>query len=1047
MRDSPRSLVPVILFQLVLTLLIGAIGGFAFLRYYDQIERDTHRTLVVIAEQKRQQIEHLLARQRLDAELEFGPDAPATQMFAQFLAGEGDGLPILDRLRARLSELARARGWGGLVLFDAGGRPVLTLGEADALGLEEQIQEVLRQPRTLLVDLHLQEAGVASYGVLTPIGGGKAPLGLAYLSWRADRALYPLVESWPVPTLTAETYLVRPDPKGVRFMTPLRHQQDAALTMTRPLTARQMPAARAALGESGILQGGRDYRDIPVLAYAAPVQGTPWLMLAEMDEREAYADIRTTAMATVVFMGLGLLLVYTAGYLLWRRERQRRELAALRAQRAAESRFRVIFEQAPLGVALRDSHSGRIIEANPGFAAIVGRPPADLVGLDPLTITHPEDVRESRDYMLRLRRGEIGAYQQNKRYLRPDGSVVWASLICAPVQVETEETPRHLAIIEDITVRQALERELREAHAAAEAANLAKSEFLAHMSHEIRTPMSAVMGLAQVLEREPLTAEQRDLVERIRAAGQTLLVILNDVLDLSKIEAGQLCIQHRPFALEAVLSNLDRLMGPAARSKGLKLRLEGPVASPGPVLGDRLRLEQVLLNLTGNAIKFTAQGEVVIRVGVRETGPGALRLRGEVQDSGIGISREALGRLFTPFTQADASIGQRFGGTGLGLSICKRLVELMGGVIGAESELGHGSTFWFELPLVRAEAEELAADLVELSAVPEGRTAAPEEQVTGTLMPAGPAAGPRLSGAHLLVVDDSAMNRDLLERALRLEGATAILAADGRQAIQLLKARPRDFDAVLMDVQMPVMDGLTAIHLIRADLGLTELPVLAFSAGVFEVQQAAALAAGADAVLPKPMDLDQLAATLAGWVKPRPAPLPAAPEVSPTTAAVPAATAPPWVIVSPASSSSTTSPTSPASLEVPTSAAASSTTVPTRDAFPDIPGIDRALAERRLGRDRALFLGLLEQFVADNALMVDLTQRELARGDQEAALRRIHTLGSNAGFLGALELMEAARELERALTGGESGVEGRLAALGAQVATLIAASEPWVRLE
>jgi PAS domain S-box-containing protein len=1007
--------VPVILFQLVLTLLIGAIGGFAFLRYYDQIERDTHRTLAVIAEQKRQQIQHLLAQQRLDAELEFGPDAPATQMFGQWLAGEGDGALVLDRLRARLSELERARGWGGLVLFDAGGRPVLTLGEADALGLEEQIQEVLRQPRTLLVDLHLQEAGVPSYGVLTPIGAGTAPLGLAYLSWRADRALYPLVESWPVPTLTAETYLVRPDPKGVRFMTPLRHQQDAALTMTRPLTARQMPAARAALGESGILQGGRDYRDIPVLAYAAPVQGTPWLMLAEMDEREAYADIRTTAMATVVFMGLGLLLVYTAGYMLWRRERQRRELAALRAQRAAESRFRVIFEQAPLGVALRDSHSGRILEANPGFAAIVGRAPADLVGLDPLTITHPEDVRESRDYMLRLRRGEVSAYRQNKRYLRPDGSVVWASLICAPVQVETEETPRHLAIIEDITIRKALERELHEAHVAAEAANLAKSEFLAHMSHEIRTPMSAVLGLAQVLEREPLTADQRDLVERIRAAGQTLLAILNDVLDLSKIEAGQLCIQHRPFELEALLANLDSLMGPAARSKGLELRLEAPMASPGPLLGDRLRLEQVLLNLTSNAIKFTAQGEVVIRVRVRETGPAALRLRGEVQDSGIGIAPEALAGLFTPFTQADASIGQRFGGTGLGLSICKRLVELMGGVIGAESELGHGSTFWFELPLLRAEAEELTAE--------------PEELARETSTPALPAAGPCLTGAHVLVVDDSAMNRDLVERALRLEGATATLAGDGQQAIQLLKARPQDFDAVLMDVQMPVMDGLTATRRIRADLGLSEMPVLAFSAGVFEDQQAAARAAGANEVLPKPMDLDQLAATLARWVKPRPARISAAPAPSPRSPRV------------------SPSPMLPAAPRVPTSPAASSATAPTRDAFPDIPGIDRALAERRLGRDRELFLGLLEQFVADNARVVDQTLQELERGDREAAIRRIHTLGSNAGFLCAQVVMESARELERALTWGEPGAEGRLAALGAQVATLIAASEPWVRRE
>jgi CheY-like chemotaxis protein len=392
------------------------------------------------------------------------------------------------------------------------------------------------------------------------------------------------------------------------------------------------------------------------------------------------------------------------------------------------------------------------------------------------------------------------------------------------------------------------------------------------------------------------------MVARIRSAGHSLLTILNDVLDLSKIEAGQLRIEHRPFDLDSLLANLDSLMGQAARAKGLALRIDAGHAGLGSLIGDGLRLEQVLFNLSGNAIKFTEHGEVAIRVVVREISEHDVRLRFEVRDTGIGITPEALAGLFEPFAQADAGIGRRFGGTGLGLSICKRLVTLMRGEIGVESAPGLGSNFWFEVPFERGDEADL----------PSAHRAAQ------------PSTGPRLSGAHLLVVDDSAMNRDLVERALKLEGATATLAADGQQAVQLLQTRPEGFDAVLMDVQMPVMDGLKATRMIREELGLRDLPIIAFTAGVRDEQQEAARLAGANDILPKPMDLEEMAVLLEKWISPREV------ERSPVPA--------PVVVQQPAA-----------------------------DDFPDISGVDRERAMQRLGRDRALFLDLLELFVNDNA--------------------------------------------------------------------------------
>ncbi len=486
--------------------------------------------------------------------------------------------------------------------------------------------------------------------------------------------------------------------------------------------------------------------------------------------------------------------------------------------------------------------NGCFKKVNPACTEMLGYAEPELLGHQLLEFVHSDDLQKTSDELERLRRCGSGSSVEN-RYLQKDGTICWVSwqLFYARGEGLTYATGR------DINARKQHERELEETREAAEAANRAKSEFLSNMSHEIRTPMNAVLGLAQLLEKGELSPDQRDMVQKIRGAGHSLLGILNDILDLSKIEAGRLRIEMHPFTLSALLTQLDSLMGSAARSKGLDLRIEAPTEVTGALVGDDLRLGQILINLVGNAVKFTEQGEIRILIQPVELTEASVKLRFEVRDTGVGIAPEVLATLFTPFTQADDSITRRFGGTGLGLSISKRLAELMGGKIGVGSEEGVGSTFWFEIPFERTT----------VVAVTPGAAA--------HIVPDGP----RLKGQRVLVVDDSELNRIVVVRALALEGADSETACDGQQALDRLRERPREFDVVLMDVQMPVMDGLTATQELRRDPVLARIPVIAFTAGVLQEERRKASDAGVNDFLPKPVDLEEMVAVLLRWTTPR----------------------------------------------------------------------------------------------------------------------------------------------------------------------------------
>ena len=532
---------------------------------------------------------------------------------------------------------------------------------------------------------------------------------------------------------------------------------------------------------------------------------------------------------------------------------------ALARLSSADARFRSLVESSDDSI-VSTTPDGVITSWNAAAERLFGYSRDEIVGLHLEMLVLPEQRAEANDILqLAMREGSVRRILETE-LLRRDGALVPVSLTVSPIY-DADTIVGVSAIIRDVTEARRHQAELVEAQAAAVEASRAKSEFLATMSHEIRTPMNGVIGLTGLLLNTELDDLQRRYADGVRGAGEALLGIIDDILDFSKLEAGKVDLEEVGFSPGQLVEEVGVLLANSATTKGLLFRTECAPVVAESVRGDAGRIRQVLINLAGNAIKFTPTGRVVVRVSPATRGDGESGwLRFAVEDTGIGIDAATQTRLFEPFSQADASTTRRFGGTGLGLAISRRLVDAMGGDLVVASEPGVGSTFGFELHLPASDDAPDEGESAAMRAVPV-RTAESTRGEARTPRSVSPAT----DTGRVLVAEDNPVNQMVALGMLTQLGYSAEVVSNGDQALWAL--RHERFDAVLMDCHMPEMDGFAATRELRLrEATGRRTPVIAMTAGVLDEDRDRCLAAGMDDFVGKPVDVDLLRVTLEKWV-------------------------------------------------------------------------------------------------------------------------------------------------------------------------------------
>ncbi len=624
--------------------------------------------------------------------------------------------------------------------------------------------------------------------------------------------------------------------------------------------------------------------------------------------------------------------------------------------KAERDRYRSLVEASPeviFSLAVKD---GSFTSLNPAFQRLTGWPSESWIGKPFISLSHPDDVARAIANVHQATLGEPTSPFE-LRILTRSGEDRDTEFVMTPHR-EGDRVVMILGIGRDITDRKRAEMNLRAAKEAAEETSEAKSQFLANMSHEIRTPLNGLIGMTGLLLETPLDPQQNDYAEMLRASGENLLALINDILDFSKIESGRLELENEPFDLRRCVNETVDLMSAEAAEKDLLLECTISSSCPDVVVGDVTRLRQVLVNLLSNSLKFTARGEVAVNVDAEEEVAEVVELGFSVRDTGIGIPADRISHVFESFSQADASTTRRYGGTGLGLTISKHLTEMMGGKIWVESEVGEGSTFYFTVQVRRAEPGDPATST----------TAEPGRERQGD----DEAEPPRRSldrnlarqlPLRILVADDNVINQRVACLLLQNLGYRADTAANGLEVLEALERQ--DYDVILMDVQMPELDGLETTRRIRAERPDGAKPrIIALTAGAMPGDREACLRAGMDDYIAKPVK---------GW------------EVQESLKRL--------------------------GLEVESAAEA-----PARDGgdgvLIDEPGIDLEVIANIYRMRPAMVEELVDNFLTTASHRVAAVRKAIERADDQALRKAAHSLKGSSGTLGAVAMSDFCTELE-----------------------------------
>ncbi|MCP4409214.1 MAG: response regulator [Gammaproteobacteria bacterium] len=756
---------------------------------------------------------------------------------------------------------------------------------------------------------------------------------------------------------------------------------------------------------------GPDGKRVIGLHHGVEMQGVKWLLISEIDRDEALAAADWLANVTLAMVFFTAVLVVGVAFCLARRitrpivqlasasmavaagetdqwvsvaandeigrlaeafnhmlaTRRIHEMALEQSNQQAQKALADLAEQRfaldQHAIVVTTDVRGTITFANDRFMQISGYSCKELLGQNHRLLNSGHHDKEFfRDMYRTIASGKVWHGEICNR--AKDGHLYWMSSTITPFKGRDGKPQSYIAIRTDITKRKQAELALKEAKLGAESANRAKSEFLANMSHEIRTPMNGVIGMTNLLLDSRLNQEQQNYTKIINRSAQSLLIIINDILDFSKIEAGRLELELLDFDLNALLEELAGSLVFGARDKGLELIFPANSMPDCWCRGDPGRIRQILTNLVGNAIKFTERGEVVVRYESSAERDGRSLPRFSVTDTGIGLSAEQQRKLFQKFTQADNSTTRKFGGTGLGLSISKKLVELMGGEIGVESELGKGATFWFTLDLAPAQ-------------IPPRRLA---DQHGDGVPPAG-SRQPQYQ-ARVLVVEDNATNQAVVRGMLNKFGVHIDMVGNGQEAVHALEQLP--YDLVFMDYQMPVMDGYEATRRIRDPQSPVKdraIAVIAMTANAMQGDRERCIKVGMDDYIAKPVDPDKLRLVLERWL----------PERCHQSAA------------------------QTAGLPVGESSAdnAEQVQVSTEPVF------DHAALSHRLMEDEALMRVVAEAFVDDMPIQIEQLKTQIAAGDVQQIVAHSHKIKGAAANVGGMALSAIAKTMEQAGKAGE----------------------------